>query len=365
MVKQSKCTISRRHRANNFRLCVANIALCTVLGLKNTPWVSLASAHPALLNTLHRIVGYIAVFLLALHATLYTIHNYRRETPGRLLKTENLEGMGAGIGMVTLFLAIYRHRGYEVFLASHRVAFMVVVMLASLHRPNWAKKMPQTMIFTGGIWLVDRIVIASRLLLGLVNNSVAITALPAGGTRMVLSKGCSGGTKTPGLYYYVWIPRLSLFQTHPFTAVANDQDGLEFVAKAQGGFTGVLHDVAVKSPSKLLWASLDGPYGHLPDVKSYNKKILVAGGSGAAFTFGLMNHIMEGYDNFNASIDFIWAVRNMGMYHLKLWSLVETLTWHRPSAVVSETLAHTPACSTKSADYYLCDKSKANRDFGG
>lgn len=289
------------------------MAVCTALGLKNTPLVSLASISPAQLNTLHRIVGYAAALLAVLHATLYTMHFYREGKLGKLLETENLEGIGAGLGMVVLFLAIYRHRGYETFLASHMIGFVAVVILTALHRPAWSKKMPYAMMFIGGLWLSDRIVRALRLTLNLINNSVTLTPLPEGGTRMVLKKPRSGRVNSPGLYYYVWIPAVSLLQTHPFTVIAPNQDGLELVTKARGGFTSVAYEMAVKHPGKAFWASVDGPYGLLPEVKLYDKIILIAGGSGAAFTFGLMNRMREELeDTQKTPIEFMWTIQKIG-----------------------------------------------------
>jgi hypothetical protein len=47
---------------------------------------------------------------------------------------------------------------------------------------------------------------------------------------------------------------------------------------------------------------------------NYDKLILIAGGSGAAFTFGVMNRLMMQCEKLAVqSIEFIWAVRHVGM----------------------------------------------------
>ncbi|KAF5563622.1 ferric-chelate reductase [Fusarium phyllophilum] len=308
------------HWASRFGwMCAGNMALCVFFGLKNTPLGPLASISHSQLNILHRVVGYTTVFLLTLHALVYTIHFGRQGRLVQLLKKEDIEGMGAGIAMLVLLMGVFRHKRYELFYASHIVGFMAVVLLTALHRPNWAKKIPTVMFIIFSVWTVDRLIRLTKLFRNLVNNSATFYPLHTRGTRIVLKKPGMGDA-LPGSHCFLWIPGLRMFETHPFTIVSNDSSGLELVMKSHEGFTKAVGNFASKHHRTTVWASIDGPYGSLPDTNSYDRLILIAGGSGAAFTFGVMNRIMMHHEKLAVqSIEFVWAVRH-----------IEQLSWfHR------------------------------------
>ncbi|KAF4820095.1 Ferric/cupric reductase transmembrane component 1 [Colletotrichum siamense] len=298
------------HWASRFGwMSAINMMLCVFFGLKNTPLSRVAHISHAELNYFHRLTGYVAVLLLALHAIVYTVHFGRQGRLVQLLKKEDLEGIGAGVAMLVLLMGIARHRRYELFYISHIVAFVAAVILTGLHRPNWAKKIPVVMSFTAAMWVVDRMIRGARMVLNLINNSATFYSLPDGGTRVILRKP---GVKKmlPGTHCFLWIPRIHPYENHPFTVVNNDSAGLELVMKSHQGFTRRVDEFSRSHPNRTAWASVDGPYGSLPDTESYDKLVLVAGGSGAAFTFGLMNRMMSRYDRVKAqSVDFIWTVR--------------------------------------------------------
>jgi predicted ferric reductase len=113
----------------------------------------------------------------------------------------------------------------------------------------------------------------------------------------------------------LWIPRLQFYQTHPFTVVSNGPAGLELVIKSHARFTKALYDFATEKPGCATSVSVNGPYGSLPDMASYDKLVLISGGSGAAFTFGLLNRLLDNPDRPKSqSIDFVWAVKRTGAF---------------------------------------------------
>lgn len=292
------------------------MALCVFFGMKNTPLALVSSLSHASLNVLHRVVGYVAVLLIVLHAILYTIFLSRQGRLAKLLESSDLSGIGAGITMIVLLLTgLYRYRHYEMFYIGHIAGFVMTIILAVLHRPLWAKKLPIVMLFTAGLWAIDRTLRTSRLSWNVVNNHALCYPLPGGGIRLLLKKPSVEGA-TPGSHCYLWIPRVRFFQLHPFTIVSNGPLGLELVIKSQQGFTEALGEFAMKQPGRAIWASLDGPYGALPDTTGYDKLVFISGGSGAAFTFGLMNRILHRTGGLiSQPIDFVWAVKHTGMSH--------------------------------------------------
>jgi NAD(P)H-flavin reductase len=101
--------------------------------------------------------------------------------------------------------------------------------------------------------------------------------------------------------------------------VSSTSSSLEIVIAAYDGFTSDLHKYAKKHPGASLRASVDGPYGTTPNLaKSADKVILIAGGSGATYTFGVALEMLKNLgDSTKTTIDFIWSVKEHGM-HLKL-----------------------------------------------
>ncbi|KAH8898637.1 hypothetical protein GQ53DRAFT_791004 [Thozetella sp. PMI_491] len=305
------------HWASRFGwLGAANMALCVFFGLKNTPLAPAAGISHTQLNILHRVAGYTATFLVLLHAIFYTVHFGLQGRWETLIEEGNIQGIASGVAMLILLMGVFRHRAYETFYITHVTAFVAVVILTGLHRPDWAKKLPVVMVFIASIWTVDRIIRAARMSYHLLNNQAALYPLPDGATRLLLKKPRNEAA-LPGSHIFLWIPRLRLYEVHPFTIVSNGPVGLELIIKPQEGFTRAVSDFAARHHGRTVWASVDGPYGSLPDIEMYDKLVLIAGGAGAAFTFGFVNYVLSRSERAKAlSIEFIWAVKR-----------TEHLTW--------------------------------------
>ncbi|KAH8714443.1 hypothetical protein BGZ61DRAFT_492900 [Ilyonectria robusta] len=291
-------------------MTAANIALSVFLGLRNTPLGASTAETYNRLNFFHRVVGYTAVAQVLIHGLLYAIRfGLQNRLSDLFTKPTNLFGVIASVGMLVLLLGLMRHLGYEVFYISHVFGAIVTIVFAALHRPFWYKKVPVIMVFAGGIWVLDRLIRAATLLYNLYNNKAAIYSLPNNGVRLVLKKRLAGAK--PGLHCFVWIPGIRTFQVHPFTIVSNNAMGLELVIKPYEGFTKDTHDYAVSNPNTTVRASVEGPYGSLPNLHHYDRIIFIAGGSGAAFTFGLINNFLSKLEPESPQlVDFIWTVRD-------------------------------------------------------
>eukprot|EP01006_Ploeotia_vitrea_P008893 TRINITY_DN21102_c0_g2_i1.p1 TRINITY_DN21102_c0_g2~~TRINITY_DN21102_c0_g2_i1.p1 ORF type:complete len:292 (-),score=8.15 TRINITY_DN21102_c0_g2_i1:79-954(-) len=89
-----------------------------------------------------------------------------------------------------------------------------------------------------------------------------------------------------GTYAFINIPSISAFQWHPFSISSSPTDKfVTFHIKNMGTmtFTDRLHNVALSSGNvdmTSLIVRVDGPYGHPPDILSYDKIALVCGGIG-------------------------------------------------------------------------------------
>lgn len=228
---------------------------------------------------------------------------------------EELVTAGIVLGFVMLTAAveafILRRFNYELFYVVHVVLFTVMLVTLGLHRPEVNKeKIAIIACIAAGLWGADRLIRMSRLVYNSVNNEATIHPLPQGGTQILLKKPLHRAM--PGAHCFVWLPRVRLFETHPFTIVATSPT--ELIVNSYNGFTKSLHKYAAKNPGAALKVSLEGPYGTFPDPILFDKVICVAGGSGATFTFGMASNMLQKMtEHTKSSIEFIWAVKSRGM----------------------------------------------------
>lgn len=295
-------------------MLTANFCVVIFLALKNTPLAVLSAYSYERLNGLHQIAGYTTFVYLVLHASMYSHYFISDGRISVLQKDSVVAGIVAGFAFlgVVLSAAVVRHIWYEAFYVMHIVFFMTALVGSALHQPDLAEDgILAAFAVIAGIWGADRLVRGTRMLSRAVNNYAVVNPLPDGGTKITLAKRPSGAVA--GKHCFVWIPQIRLFESHPFTIASAAAAPLEFVVNAHDGFTRDLHRYAADNPGARLLASCDGPYGTFPDPMLFDKVVLIAGGSGATFTFGLAVNMLEhiGPES-TKDIVFIWAVKKHG-----------------------------------------------------
>jgi predicted ferric reductase len=290
-------------------MSISNLVLVVFLSLKNTPLGYLTAWSYERLNALHQIVGYTLMSCIIIHASSYSSYFAMQGAWARLKATEEIFGMVAGFCLLILVLAatIIRRFWYELFYVTHVCFFMIGIVFIGLHQPLISKHIVIATIFAGSMWGLDRLLRVLRLVAYSVNNNATVHPLSNGGTRIVLKKAPIGATS--GAHCFVWIPGIRSMEMHPFTIAA--MDPLEFVVASYDGFTQDLHKYATEHPGAALRASVEGPYGTIPDPIEYDKVVLIAGGSGASFTFGMaLNMLKRMKPNSAQRIVFVWMVRD-------------------------------------------------------
>jgi predicted ferric reductase len=160
-----------------------------------------------------------------------------------------------------------------------------------------------------GIWFLDRSLRFSRWLCYSLGNYATLTPLPEGATRVTMRRGICAA---PGSHAFLYIPGIRALQAHPFTMVGREP--VEFVIAARGGFTKSLHEMACEKPGRVLRASVEGPYGNVPDVHAYDRVVLVVGGSGATFALALAKAwIKENSVNTSEkTLEMVWSIKSAG-----------------------------------------------------
>ncbi|KAK7423093.1 hypothetical protein QQX98_001169 [Neonectria punicea] len=295
------------------RMAIANTLILIVLALKNTPLVFVTAWSHERLNIFHRVAGFTTVVFVIIHGCSYAAVFGMQGRLSRLAELKEIFGIIAGFSFLCVAIAgaVVRKWWYELFYFLHVTFWMLAIVMVGLHQPEPTKKILIVTCTAAGLWGLDRLIRLVRLAVNGTNNTVTLTPLPHGGTRLVFAKPPLGVALAK--HCFLWIPSISAVQTHPFTIAATDP--LEFVVAAHNGFTRSLHNYAVRNPGVSLRASVDGPYGTFPDPTQHDKVILVAGGSGASFTIGVALSILKkSSGNENKSMVFIWMIKHQSMF---------------------------------------------------
>lgn len=300
-------------RIDCFRITASNLALVVFLALKNTPLAFLTSFSHERLNILHQAVGYSLVVSAMLHAITYLVQLSQAGTIRTIMREQNqIMGIVAGSALLLILITslTFRRMSYEAFYITHIFLSILFMVAVGLHRPVLASKVGYAFIFTGSIWGLDYLYRFAKLGWFAYGNTAHIIPLPQRGVRIVLSRAPKRAV--PGSHVFLWIPEIRKTETHPFTVVSNNP--LELVISTHDGFTKDLLSFASKNPGARVRASCDGPYGTLPNFSKFNNIILIAGGSGASFTFGVaLNLIRTSNVSINKPVvHFIWVIRNHG-----------------------------------------------------
>ena len=185
--------------------------------------------------------------------------------------------------------------------------FILIMITAGLHRPKFSSSTVIIVLCTACLWVLDRIVCGAKIVWNFFGNSATVTALPNGALRVRLRRRMP---LSPGSHGFLWVPAIRWVESHPFTLVSSNPT--EFVIRVYDGFTRDLYKAAQQAPERPLRCSVDGPYGQVPNFKHFDKVVLIAGGSGASFTFAIALDLIESSSSKVKSIDFIWVVRHQG-----------------------------------------------------
>jgi len=283
----------------------------TFLALKNTPLAFLTAHSYERLNILHRLAGYTTIAAMAGHVLVYLVALQKSGALYVFLQFDQIMGIVSGGAMLAMGLTgfILREKLYEMFYIIHIVCYILALITLAMHRPHPEEDALWIVVFAAALWVSDRLLRAGRIFWYAGGNVATVTLLPHGGMRLVLKR--SSHRAVPGSHVYLWIPSIRMFESHPFTVASTDP--IELVIKAQDGFTGDLLKKVTARPGVELRASMDGPYGSLPDYSLFDHIVFVAGGSGASFTFGIACGLLRTVgEERRPSMSFHWAIRSPG-----------------------------------------------------
>ncbi|GLB45169.1 putative ferric reductase NAD binding domain [Lyophyllum shimeji] len=331
-------------------LAALQLPLMTALGTKNNilSFLTGVSFDKLQLNYLHRMSARVLCVLLWVHAA-------GRIKIGMVGSTSWTHpwiqsGLLASTAFTILCLVSIRplrERGYEIFLAVHFLMAFITILAGYFHaRENhYGHYVWPSFV----IWGLDRVIRMLRILIynaGYLRKSSVeelgrVEALSPHFVRITLQRPAYMHWR-PGQSAYLMVPGVSAspFEAHPFTISSIDvpsevhdtsakEDAsrkssssrseddivvtkqLTFLIRVRSGFTKRLLAAAAKDQA--MRVILDGPYSSPPLLRGYETVVLIAGGSGVAFTLPLLLdliHRAKRDDAICTRVVFVWAIRD-------------------------------------------------------
>lgn len=218
---------------------------------------------------------------------------------------------------------------------AHFILSTFIIIVIGLHRPDVGEHALIITLVMAFMVFLDRLIRLARYFVTSIGNHATLTALPNGATRVRLQRSIRSA---PGAHVFLWLPAIRLTQSHPFTLVSTNP--VEFVVRSHHGFTADMYQYAQKhGPEKKLRCALSGPYGHpTEDLAMYDSVLLVAGGSGASFTFALGLNLARSISSARKPVrlSFTWIVRDKSESEILLaGKLLCDLTCHQVACLGS------------------------------
>ncbi|KAL1723250.1 ferric reductase NAD binding domain-containing protein [Schizophyllum commune] len=214
-----------------------------------------------------------------------------------------------------------RNRYYEIFKKMHYLAAAVFIVALFIHT-DWILTSWDYFWGTAAAWGLARLIQTARTLyhsrLGL---PATIETLPDNFLRVRIHSP-RPLTIAPGQHVFLRFldAGLHAFTAHPFTVCGTGDEGrtADVVLRVRGGTTRVLAGRAEGKPAVATRVMVDGPYGGVPvALGTYERVLLLAGGSGATFTVPILVDLAQKMQRGEARckrIDFVLAVQHEDSY---------------------------------------------------
>ncbi|ORX79281.1 hypothetical protein K493DRAFT_390916 [Basidiobolus meristosporus CBS 931.73] len=320
-------------------ISIANMPIMIVLANKNTILTKLLGVSHDSLNYLHQASGIATAFTATVHTVLFSMIWLKFGSFQRFIMLPYvLYGVVGLILFIILCLSsisYIRHRCYEWFLGIHITAFVLSIVFVALHFCQ--DNVYLFYVFSGfALFVVDRAIRTSRafyynLLLRLHRTRKEkipldkVQLLPGSVVRMEFFKPMKWA---PGQHVFLCMPGVAFGQWHPFT-ITSTYEAIEdstpecsivVVIQAQKGFTKTLyeHMLANSGTQQNLRVLVDGPYGAYHSMHNFETVVLIAGGTGAAFTIPILSDLirrkLHGPSVTTNRVHFIWSIKKRGEF---------------------------------------------------
>ncbi|TAQ89268.1 hypothetical protein B7494_g2395 [Chlorociboria aeruginascens] len=301
----------------NAWVSVTQVPLVYLLASKSSLICSIVGSSHERLNWLHRWVSRTLLLTVTLHGGFFITEWARADFVKLELEMMPMVKYGIGAWSILVWTFItsltpLRSMAYEFFVLQHIAAAAVFLWVLWVHVPSYAS---YNVWFAIGAISFDRI---SRFLLALYRNinirggdscnrtktighEVELRAVGRNIT-IVTIKDVHLSWKS-GQHLYLWIPRLGLLESHPFTIATPcllskgcHCNEIQLAIDAKAGFTRRIFQYAMRTQGttqSTLTGFVTGPYGTLPKWEAYETLILISASTGASFTLPILESILN------------------------------------------------------------------------
>ncbi|XDG01430.1 hypothetical protein ABKA04_001045 [Annulohypoxylon sp. FPYF3050] len=143
---------------------------------------------------------------------------------------------------------------------------------------------------------------------------------------------------SPGQHLYVWLPRMALFEAHPYTIASAHQisetcicNSIQLVVRSHAGFSKRLNRFARKleaaGKKQTLTAFVVGPYGNPPQWDIFETLVFISASTGASYTLPVLENVLKSTANSCIKrVDFLLAAKQgeeISFYHERLHEAIE------------------------------------------
>ncbi|PBK94890.1 hypothetical protein ARMGADRAFT_70789 [Armillaria gallica] len=301
-------------------MAASQFPLLVALGMKNNIISFLTGIPFEKLSILHRTVARSLCVVLWIHASgRIKIGIEHTISPLSLREARWLQcGILAMTSLTVLSIVSIRplrSSRYDMFKVVHFV-FGTIVLLGAYFHMQIDAQMGHYVWPAILLWALDRVLRWCRMLLFAQFSSrdnASIDVLSPNFMRVTADKP-RFFYWSPGQCAYLTLPSVGLV-AHPFTISSVDtkskQDKLIFLIRVHDGFTRRVLNNANGQRTRLL---LDGPYSSPPVTRGFDGVVLIAGGTGVAFTLPLLLDLLQQSKKRERlpcrRILFIWAIRD-------------------------------------------------------
>ncbi|KAI1451370.1 ferric reductase like transmembrane component-domain-containing protein [Annulohypoxylon moriforme] len=228
------------------------------------------------------------------------------------------------VSAVVFLWAIYRHvpdfARYNVWFAVASICFDRAFRLGLLFWRNLRLR-PKRTCCEGGQWIGH------------------LTKLsPVGESITVLTIKDVHFKWSPGQHVYLWLPRMALFEAHPYTIASAHQvpetcicNSIQLVIRSHSGFSKRLNKFARKleaaGKKQTMTALVVGPYGNPPRWDIFETLIFISASTGASYTLPVLENVLKSTaKSCIKRVDFLLAAKQgeeISFYHERLHEAIE------------------------------------------
>ncbi|ETN46436.1 uncharacterized protein HMPREF1541_00620 [Cyphellophora europaea CBS 101466] len=355
-------------RGRSGMLAVWNMMVLILFAARNNPLIWLLETSFDTFNLFHRWLGRLVILESLIHIFAWYgaiclakgPEEASRAFTGKPFLQYGLVGTVAMGIILVQSLSPIRHAFYEVFLHLHQFLAFFGIIGVYLHLD--IAQLPALPYARAVLWLwmLDRVWRVLRLLylnftITGKHTLVIIEALPGEACRLTFQLPRHVEIR-PGSHVYAYLPRISWWQSHPFSIAWTNSDSepptgvngarysifpgrspksptfleqslkpawkqqkspttLSLVAAARTGMTRKIYDMARASPSGCIQMAglVEGPYAGHASLASYGTVIMFAGGAGITHHLIQIRHLLAGaYADTVATrkIVLVWTVKD-------------------------------------------------------